>query len=140
MPRKHCLKGENMGNVNVYYKSLDGDKKVSANFQVKEFACRDGSDIVSVDMELVQVLQDVRDYFAAPVTVNSAFRTPAYNKKAGGVTGSQHIRGTAADIAVKGVSPDDIYRYLDEKYPDSYGIGKYQTFTHIDVRPVKARW
>ena len=129
-----------MGSVSVFYKSLDGGKKVSANFLVNEFACKDGSDIVPIDMELVSVLQDVRNHFKVPVTINSAYRTPAYNKKVGGVTASQHIRGTAADITVKGVPPDKVYAYLNGKYPGKYGIGKYPTFTHIDVRTSKARW
>lgn len=129
-----------MGSVSVFYKSLDGGKKVSVNFLVNEFACKDGSDIVPIDMELVSVLQDVRNHFKVPVTINSAYRTPAYNKKVGGVTASQHIRGTAADITVKGVPPDKVYAYLNGKYPGKYGIGKYPTFTHIDVRTSKARW
>ena len=129
-----------MSRISVYYKSLDGDKYISKNFQVKEFACRDGSDTIPIDMELVEVLQEARNYFGAPITINSAYRTPAYNQKVDGVTGSQHIRGTAADITVKGVSPDRVYAYFIEKYPNSYGIGKYQTFTHIDVRSTRARW
>ena len=129
-----------MGSVSVFYKSLDGEKKVSANFQVKEFACKDGSDFIPIDMELVQVLQEARDHFGVPVSICSAYRTPAYNKKVGGVSGSQHIRGTAADISVKGVSPAKVYAYFTEKYPSTFGIGKYPTFTHIDVRSVKARW
>ena len=129
-----------MGSVSVFYKSLDGGKKVSANFLVNEFACKDGSDIVPIDMELVSVLQDVRNHFKVPVTINSAYRTPAYNKKVGGVTASQHIRGTAADITVRGVPPEKVCAYLNGKYPGKYGIGKYPTFTHIDVRTSKARW
>ncbi|MBR3569238.1 MAG: hypothetical protein IKN96_00345 [Oscillibacter sp.] len=44
------------------------------------------------------------------------------------------------NISVKGVPPEKVYAYLTGKYPNKYGIGKYQTFTHIDVRPSKARW
>ena len=127
--------------VRVYYLSkLEGDKQLSANFQVKEFACKDGSDIVLVSPELVRVLQDARSHFGAPITINSAYRTAIYNEKAGGARESRHIRGMAADIAVKGVSPDKVYAYFCEKYPHCYGIGKYSTFTHIDVREEKARW
>ncbi len=129
-----------MSDIRVYYKSIDGGKKLSSNFSVCEFSCRDGTDVIPVDMELVRVLQNVRDYFKAPVTINSAYRTPAYNKKVGGVNASQHIRGTAADISVKGVPPAKVYAYLTEKYPNKYGIGKYPTFTHIDTRSTKARW
>lgn len=127
--------------VDIFYLSKsEGEKALSRNFKVKEFACKDGSDIVPVSQELVQVLQEARDHFGAPITINSAYRTPAYNKKVGGAADSQHIRGTAADITVKGVAPDKVYAYFADKYPNTCGIGKYPTFTHIDVRDKKARW
>ena len=129
-----------MSDIRIFYKSLDGGKSVSANFRVREFACKDSADIIPIDMELVKVLQNVRDHFKTPVTVNSAYRTPTYNKKVGGVNASQHIRGMAADITVTGVSPSKVYAYLNGLYPDKYGIGKYPTFTHIDTRTSKARW
>ena len=126
--------------MSIFYKSLEGDKYISRNFQVKEFACKDGTDIVPIDMELVNVLQEARDHFAAPITINSAYRSRAHNKAVGGVDGSQHMRGTAADIQIKGVAPEKVYAYFDEKYPNTYGVGKYPTFTHIDVRSARARW
>ena len=129
-----------MSDVRIFYKSLDGGNKVSANFRVREFACRDGADIIPIDMELVNVLQNVRDHFNAPVTINSAYRTPAYNRKVGGAKASRHMRGVAADITVKGVAPAKVYAYLNGLYPGKYGLGKYPTFTHIDTRPNKARW
>ena len=129
-----------MSDIRIYYKSLDGGKSVSANFRVREFACKDGADIIPIDMELVKVLQNVRDHFHAPVNINSAYRTPTYNKKVGGAKASQHMRGTAADITVTGVSPAKVYEYLTGLYPGKYGIGRYKTFTHIDTRPNKARW
>ena len=129
-----------MSDIRIYYKSLDGGKSVSANFRVREFACKDGADIIPIDMELVKVLQNVRDHFHAPVNINSAYRTPTYNKKVSGAKASQHMRGTAADITVTGVSPAKVYEYLTGLYPGKYGIGRYKTFTHIDTRPNKARW
>jgi len=38
------------------------------------------------------------------------------------------------------VSPKEIYDFLDEKYPDMYGLGLYDSWVHIDVREDKARW
>ena len=35
-----------MVEINAYSKAKDGGKKLSANFTVKEFACKDGSDAV----------------------------------------------------------------------------------------------
>ena len=46
----------------------------------------------------------------------------------------------AADIKVAGVAPADVADYAETLLPGTGGIGRYSTFTHIDVRPDKARW
>lgn len=110
-------------------------------FKKKEFYCKCGK-CKSPEMpaELIKVLTDVREHYGKPVIINSAYRCPSHNAAVGGKPKSQHVLGTAADIKVKGVDPSVVHAYLTKKYPDRYGIGKYNTFTHIDVRPNKARW
>ena len=130
----------NGANVKVYSKVKDGDKKLSANFRVREFACSDGSDPVFIAPELVEVLQKIRDNFKSPVTINSAYRTPGKNKAVGGAAYSQHLYGTAADIQVKGIAPKDVYAFAETLLPNKGGIGLYPTFTHVDVRATKSRW
>ena len=125
--------------IKVYSKAKDGNKKLSTNFRVKEFACTDGSDPIFIDTELVTVLQKIRDHFAKPVTITSAYRTPSRNKEVGGTTYSQHLYGKAADIKISGVSPKKVADYA-ETLLDNGGIGIYNTFTHIDVRSTKSRW
>ena len=127
-------------NVRVYSKAKDGSKALSANFRVREFACKDGSDVILIAPELVNVLQKVRNYFARPVKLNSAYRTPTHNKKVGGETFSQHQYGTAADIVVTGVAPKKVAAYVETLLPNKGGIGIYSNFTHIDCRSKKARW
>ena len=126
--------------IKAYSKAKDGNKKLAANFKVKEFACTDGSDPVFIDTELVETLQKVRNHFGKPVTITSAYRTPGKNKACGGPTYSQHLYGKAADIKVKGVSPGKVAAYAEKLLPKSGGIGIYSTFTHIDVRSAKTRW
>jgi uncharacterized protein YcbK (DUF882 family) len=126
--------------VKVYSKSKDGTKYLSKNFRVKEFACQDGSDPIFISQELVDVLQKIRSHFGRAVTVTSAYRTAKHNKAVGGATYSQHLYGTAADIKVTGVKPADVYAYAETLLPNSGGLGLYPTFTHVDVRAVKARW
>lgn len=109
-------------------------------FKRREFACRCGCGTSTVDAELLQVLTDVREHFDTPVVVNSGHRCSKHNSNVGGARGSKHLLGIAADISVKGVSPIKVREYLCNKYPDKYGIGAYQNFTHIDVRSNKARW
>ena len=63
--------------INAYSLAKDGETYLSKNFQVKEFACEDGSDPIFVDSELVTVLQTIRDHFGAAVTINSGYTTSA---------------------------------------------------------------
>ena len=126
--------------IKAYSKAKDGNKKLSTNFKVKEFACTDGSDPIFIDSELVTILQKIRTHFGASVTITSAYRTPAKNKAVGGQTYSQHLYGKAADIKVKGVTPKQVAAYAEELLPGKGGIGTYGTFTHVDVRSTKARW
>lgn len=124
--------------IKVYSLAKDGDKKLSANFAVKEFKCRDGSDVVKMSDKTVAFAQKIRDHFGKPVKVNSAYRTPAYNKKIGGVKDSQHTYGRAIDLAITGVPTPDIYLFADSIGVN--GLGLYDTFVHIDSREGRARW
>lgn len=126
--------------IKAYSKKKDGNKKVSNNFRVREFACSDGSDPIFIDSELVTVLQKIREHFGKSVTITSAYRTPKHNKSIGGTTYSQHLYGKAADIKVSTVSPKKVAAYAEKLLPKKGGIGVYGTFTHIDVRSVRSRW
>jgi uncharacterized protein YcbK (DUF882 family) len=126
--------------IKAYSKAKDGNKQLSANFKVKEFACTDGSDPIFIDSDLVNVLQKIRTYFGKSVTITSAYRTPTRNKAVGGETYSQHQYGRAADIKVKGIAPKKVAAYAEKLLPNKGGIGTYSTFTHVDVRSAKARW
>ena len=126
--------------IKAYSKAKDGNKKVSENFRVKEFACTDGSDPIFIDSELVNVLQKIRSHFGKSVTITSAYRTPTRNDKAGGATYSQHLYGRAADVKISGVTPAKVAAYAETILKDKGGIGIYSTFIHIDVRGTKSRW
>lgn len=126
--------------LKAYSKAKDGNKKLSANFRVREFACTDGSDPIFIDTDLVKILQKIRNHFGKAVTITSAYRTPGKNKAVGGTTYSQHLYGTAADIKVQGVTPKKVAAYVEKLMPNKGGIGIYKTFTHVDVRAVKSRW
>ena len=125
--------------IKAYSLKKDGDKKLSTNFRVREFACNDGTDPIFIDSDLVSVLQKIRTHFGKPVTITSAYRTPPHNAREGGTTYSQHLYGRAADIKISGVTPKKVADYAETLLPEG-GIGIYNTFTHIDVRSVKSRW
>jgi hypothetical protein len=126
--------------VKTYSKKQHGATKLSANFTVKEFACKDGSDKVLIDTNLVEILQKIRDHFGKAVVINSAYRNEAYNRKIGGASKSQHINGTAADIRISGVTPEEVAKYAEHLLANSGGIGLYPAFTHVDVRAKRSRW
>ena len=130
--------------IEAYSLARDGEKQLSANFKVREFYCRDGSDPIFVDSELVQCLQKIRNHFGKPVHITSGYRTAAYNarKDVGGAKFSQHQYGKAADIWIAGVSVDTLAAYVETLLPGKGGIGRYHAdgFVHVDVREVKSRW
>jgi uncharacterized protein YcbK (DUF882 family) len=126
--------------IKAYSKAKDGNKKLSTNFKVKEFACTDGSDPIFIDSDLVNILQKIRSHFGKSVTITSAYRTPGKNKACGGEFYRQHLYGKAADIIVKDTAPKTVGAYAEKLLPKSGGIGIYKTFTHIDVRATKSRW
>ena len=124
--------------VNKYNLLNDRNRKLSANFTVKEFACKDGNVAVLIDDKLVDGLQKIRTHFGKPIHINSAYRTPAHNKAVGGSPNSQHLQGKAADIVIAGVSPLTVAQYAESI--GMGGIGLYDGFTHVDSRDNKSKW
>lgn len=122
--------------IGVFSSRKDGNKKISVSFSVKEFMCKDRSDKVLVDVVFVKdKLQKIRDHFGVPVTVNSGYRTLAYNKKVGGASSSYHLYGRAFDIAVKGHTSEEVAQYAQTIGIN--GIIQYNGFVHLDSRPKK---
>ncbi len=111
---------------------------LSAHFSKHEFKCKDGSEH-PIDPKLIEMLEQIRTHFDAPVTITSGYRSPDYNRKVGGAKKSYHVSGMAADIRVSGVDPATVYAYCDKAF-NTGGVGKYRTFTHVDCRGFKARW
>ena len=112
--------------------------KLSANFSVKEFECKCGKcHETLINLDHVQQLQQLRDNLGRSISITSAYRCLEHNTKIGGEKNSQHMKGNATDIVIKGISPDEVAD-ASEKLFD--GIGRYDTFTHLDSRGKKARW
>ena len=114
---------------------------ISDHFSREEFACNDHCGFNTADVELIKVLEGLRKYFGKPVYITSGCRCLRYNTRIGGASKSLHMWGQAADIRVSGVSPWRVATYLEATYNGLYGIGRYITFTHIDIRSKgPARW
>ena len=50
----------------------------------------------------VAVLEPLRQWFGAPITIGSGYRCPRLNAIVGGVSNSQHLTGQAADLCIDG--------------------------------------
>ena len=106
--------------------------KLSKNFVLNEFACKDGSKTITIDYELIDKLQQLRDKVNKPISITSGYRSVAYNKKCGGIATSNHLLGKAADIKITRMTPLEVARLADAF--GFKGIGVYPTFTHVDVQ------
>lgn len=121
---------------------------MTKNFTKEEFDCNDGSEMpINVYHNIVKVanqLQSLRDYICKPIQVNSAWRSEEYNASIGGVKNSQHIMGRAADIVIKGMTPIEVSKIIEELISKGDmlqgGLGIYSSFVHYDIRGTKARW
>jgi uncharacterized protein YcbK (DUF882 family) len=113
--------------------------KLSKYFSRHEFACKCGCGFNTVDIELLNLCDLIRDYVKKPVTASSGCRCIRHNASVGGASNSQHLYGRAADLIVD--DPLAVYDYLDRRYPNRYGFGVYESWLHVDSRSNgPARW
>lgn len=82
-------------------------------------------------------LQAIRTQFG-PVIISSGWRSLRVNTAVEGKLNSRHLVGQAADFNIKGLSPQQVQHLLDSTWPGGLGYGK--SFTHIDIRPYRARF
>ena len=133
--------------IKQYSLAKDGSRRLAPGFKVREFRCRDGSDVVMIDESLVVLLQAIREHFGKAVVITSGYRTATHNASVGGAKSSQHLLGRAADIQVQGVSVEDVAAYAESLMPGWGGVGRYPVkagrakgWVHVDTRPNKSRW
>ena len=89
-----------------------------------------------VDMDHMKRLQAKRDLWGKVIDITSGYRCSKHNKDEGGVDDSQHPKGTATDIKVRGMTAAAV----QDSSGDFDGLGRYKSFTHLDSRGYKARW
>ena len=128
-----------------------GGVRVAPHFLLTEFHCNDGTPVPAAAVPAVKrlardVLEPMRAKFGQ-CRVNSAFRSEAQNKRVGGVTNSRHLyhrfpNEPAADVTFAQGNPHQWAAEAERLLGNRGGIGIYpsQNFTHVDIRPVKARW
>jgi len=122
--------------------------QLTKNFNLSEFQCKCGCEMpefVKKNVEeLAKDLQVIRDKVGIGFTPNSAYRCPKHNQIIGGVKTSQHLKGKAADINIKGIEPSEVADLVEDLMKTEAitkgGVGRYNSFTHIDIRGTNARW
>jgi zinc D-Ala-D-Ala carboxypeptidase len=104
------------------------------NFTPKELACK-GTGELLVDEEALDKLQELRQRIGKPLQINSAYRSAKHNKAVGGSPNSQHLHGRAFDISLATVTPLELVKHA--KAAGFTGIGRYDTFVHVDTGPAR---
>jgi len=118
------------------------------DFTLKEFECNDGTEIpqkyIENVKELAKNLQVLREEIGLPISINSSYRHPEYNKRIGGAKFSQHLTASASDIVVRDMTPKKVAKTILKLIKNGKmkegGVGLYNGFVHYDIRGTKARW
>ena len=105
--------------------------KIAPHFNLLEFACKDGSDLILLDDELIDKIEILRNMIDKPIKIISGYRTEAYNKQINGATHSYHCKGQAVDIKVDGLPVEELAIYGARLFN---GIILYKDFVHLDTR------
>ncbi|HZJ68498.1 MAG TPA: DUF882 domain-containing protein [Candidatus Eisenbacteria bacterium] len=119
---------------------VENNIQLSKNFKLSEFACKHCGK-VKIDMELVYVLQKMRDKVGR-INIPIAYRCPEFNAQvvkndSKANPNSYHIYGKAADIHVDHPYNEALRDIAEEC--GATGVGLYDTFIHVDVG-AKRRW
>ena len=106
------------------------------HFKVSEFACKCGCGFDDIDQRVIDMAETLRQDLGVPVRVNSGCRCERHNARVGGVKGSKHVKGLAADLSCSLGSVkmfEAVKRLKSEgKLPDMDYCIKYKSWIHID--------
>lgn len=109
---------------------------LSEHFSRAEMACKCCGELPEngISQALLDGLEKLRaDIGNEPIYISSAYRCRTHNWEIGGVPNSDHMKGKAADIYVKGMNA---YRLGLKCQRIFDGVGIYTTddFVHVDMR------
>lgn len=105
--------GEETTNARLNYcDNILSDWDDIKHFKKSEFTCKCGCGLNNMNLIVVKIADEVREYFGSPAIVTSGSRCEKHNKEVGGVSNSRHLQGKAIDMYVQGVSGEDLLSYL----------------------------
>ncbi len=107
------------------------------HFKPWELASRGDGSVCTI-RSAGDMLERLRELIGKPLFITSAYRDPIHNARVGGAPLSRHKAGDAFDIALSGLNRCELAEAAAEV--GFTGMGKYQTFLHIDTRPGHALW
>lgn len=89
--------------------------QVTKNFSIAEMSNYTSGEnvelvITPAVVEHAQMMQELRDWAGRPLTVNSWYRTKAFNTKCGGASNSEHLDGCATDIG--NIKPEEYDNFI----------------------------
>ena len=105
-------------------------------FTRQEFACRCGrcgGFPVEPDRVLVELAEDVRAHFGAPMRLSSGVRCREHNANVGGVAGSRHLTGKAVDFCIPGKTAAQILAVVRKDARLRYAYAIDGSYVHMDV-------
>lgn len=114
--------------------------KDTKNFKVSEFSCKCGCGFDKIDQRIIDMAQIIRDALGVPIHVNSGCRCEEHNASpaVGGVQGSFHTKGLAADLSCS-LGAKKLFAVVADlkvrgKLPDLHYAMLYikKDFVHID--------
>lgn len=103
--------------------------QVTKDFHIGEFKCK-GTGQAKMSSDVISRLQQLRDHLGVAITVTSGYRSPEHNRRVGGVEGSLHTKGLAADIKAAGISMQRLADAARRFFPTAVVYG---THVHVDV-------
>jgi len=101
---------------------------------MNEFKCPCCNQAI-MDIKFLHKLEMAREMAGIPFVINSGFRCPSHNKLVGGSSNSSHLKGIAADIAIK--NSTDRRKILIALLTCFNRIGIGGTFIHVDIDETK---
>lgn len=130
---------EKDGSIKIVYR--DKETQVSPHFKLKEFMCRGVKDLVVLNKDMVEIAEKLRKWVGEPIRINSAYRSPSYNKSIGGFQFSRHQNCEAIDVNINPANIKDKKAF--EEYLWSVGVkevGYYwdSGFVHLGLKSTGA--
>jgi uncharacterized protein YcbK (DUF882 family) len=91
-----------------------------------------------VCMDQVTSLQAVIDHTGLNLRLNSCYRCCAHNfTTPNAEPDSMHLKGIASDVSCKDIPTTELFQILRPLFD---GVGKYNTFIHVDKRGFPSFW